>query len=148
MVARGGGLIAFTSSFGASCYMHGAAYGAQKAGVDKMAADMAVDLRDAGVATVSIWMGPLLTERSKRAFAGAPDEAYRQFAAQAETPEFPGKVIAALATWPDLMSVSGHTLIGAEIAERLGVTDDGGKVPPSYREMLGSPREPNPAIIR
>ena len=37
------GLIAFTSSPGSVAYMHGPAYGAQKAGVDKMAADMAVD---------------------------------------------------------------------------------------------------------
>ena len=36
MVPRGSGLIAFTSSFGATCYMHGPAYGAQKAGVDKL----------------------------------------------------------------------------------------------------------------
>src|ERR1700733_9254250 len=43
MVPRGSGLIAFTSSFGSVCYMHGPAYGAQKAGVDKFAADMAVD---------------------------------------------------------------------------------------------------------
>lgn len=62
LVAGGRGLIAFTSSPGSVCYMHGPAYGAQKAGVDKMAADMAVDFRGTGVATVSIWMGILLTE--------------------------------------------------------------------------------------
>ncbi|HTZ70393.1 MAG TPA: SDR family NAD(P)-dependent oxidoreductase, partial [Acetobacteraceae bacterium] len=43
LLLRPGGLVAFTSSFGAVCYMHGPAYGAQKAGVDKFAADMAVD---------------------------------------------------------------------------------------------------------
>ncbi len=69
LVRRGRGLIAFTSSPGSVCYMHGPAYGAQKAGVDKMAADMAVDFRDTGVATVSIWMGILLTERFRSAFA-------------------------------------------------------------------------------
>jgi NAD(P)-dependent dehydrogenase (short-subunit alcohol dehydrogenase family) len=144
----GSGLIAFTSSFGASCYMHGPAYGAQKAGLDKMAADMAVDLRDSGVAAVSIWMGPLLTERAMRTFAQFPDEAYRNFAEQAETPEFPGLILAALAEWPDLSTVSGQTLIGAEIADRLGIKDVNGKQPPSYRDMLGEPRVPHPAIIR
>ena len=148
MVRQKRGLIVFTSSFGASCYMHGAAYGAQKAGLDKMAADMAVDLKDFGVAALSIWMGPLLTERAKRTFAAAPEDVYQQFAQQAETPEFPGKIIAALAQWPELMSVTGQTLIGAEIAEQLGVTDEGGKAPPSYREMLGAPRPLHPAIIR
>ena len=62
MVAQGRGLIAFTSSPGSVCYMHGPAYGAQKAGVDKLAADMAVDFAGTGVTTVSIWMGILLTE--------------------------------------------------------------------------------------
>jgi NAD(P)-dependent dehydrogenase (short-subunit alcohol dehydrogenase family) len=43
LLKRGQGLICFTSSFGAGCYMHGPAYGAQKAGCDKLAADMAID---------------------------------------------------------------------------------------------------------
>ena len=66
MVAAGRGLIAFTSSPGSVCYMHGPAYGAQKAGIDKLAADMAVDFAGTGVATVSIWMGILLTEKFTR----------------------------------------------------------------------------------
>jgi NAD(P)-dependent dehydrogenase (short-subunit alcohol dehydrogenase family) len=72
MVRQNRGLIAFTSSPGSVCYMHGPAYGAQKAGVDKLAADMAVDFRDTGVATVSVWMGILLTERFRSAFTGHP----------------------------------------------------------------------------
>ena len=41
---------------------------------------------------------------------------------------------------------SGQTLIGAEIAKELGVTDRG-REKPSYREMLGSPRPKNPAAV-
>ena len=95
MVRQGRGLIAFTSSPGSVCYMHGPAYGAQKAGVDKLAADMAVDFRDTGVATVSIWMGILLTERFRSAFVGHP-EALAKTAKHAETPEFTGHLINAL----------------------------------------------------
>ncbi len=79
MVAQDRGLIAFTSSPGSVCYMHGPAYGAQKAGVDKLAADMAVDFDGTGVCTVSIWMGILLTEKFRRAFDGHP-EAYAETA--------------------------------------------------------------------
>ena len=43
LTRTGGGLVVFTSSYGGRCYMHGPAYGAGKAGVDKMAMDMAVD---------------------------------------------------------------------------------------------------------
>ena len=46
------------------------------------------------------------------------------------------------------MELSGRTLIGAELGEELDVTDDGGRKPPSYRAMLGSPPDPNHAVVR
>ncbi len=147
MVRERRGLIVFTSSFGSACYMHGPAYGAQKAGVDKFAADMAVDLKDHDVAAVSIWMGPLLTERTKRAYAARAEE-YSGFVEQAETPEFTGQLVGALYDDPDLMALSGQTLIGAELAARYGITDSNGRSPPSYRAMLGEPHVPHPAIVR
>ncbi len=146
MVPAGSGLIAFTSSFGSVCYMHGAAYGAQKAGVDKFAADMGVDLRGTGVAAVAIWMGPLLTERSKQTLAEHPEQ-YEKFMADAETPEFNGRVIAAIHDDPNLAELNGQTFITAEIAQRYGITEAGGRVPPSYRAMLGEPRIAHPAIV-
>jgi len=146
MVAAKGGLIAFTSSFGASCYMHGAAYGAQKAGLDKFAADMAVDLQPHGVASVSLWLGPQLTERTAVAGRSRPDQ-YAAFLATGETPQFNGRIIHALANDPELMTLSGQTFISAELAQRYGITEEGGRVPPSYREMLGSPRVPHPAKV-
>jgi len=118
-----------------------------KAGVDKMAADMAVDFRDTGVATASIWMGILLTERFRSAFEGHP-EALAETAKHAETPQFTGHLINALYHDPDLAALSGHTVIGAELALRYGITDEGGRQPPSHREMLGAPREPSAVIVR
>jgi NAD(P)-dependent dehydrogenase (short-subunit alcohol dehydrogenase family) len=146
LAARERGLIAFTSSPGSVCYMHGPAYGAQKAGVDKMAADMAVDFRDTAVATVSIWMGILLTEKLRWAFAGHP-EALAKTAEHAETPEFTGYLIDALFGDADLAGLSGQTLIGAELAERYGITDEDGRRPPSHRH-LGAPREPSTVVVR
>ena len=147
MVRQKKGLIVFTSSFGSVCYMHGAAYGAQKAGVDKFAADMAVDFKEHNIATVSIWMGMLLTERSKRAIEQHP-ETYGQLAQMAETPEFTGHLVTALYNDPELMTLTGQTLIGAELADRYGLTDAGGKKPLSHRPFLGDPRIPHPAIVR
>ncbi len=146
MVPRGRGLIAFGSSFGASCYMHGPAYGAQKAGLDKFAHDMAVDLKPTGVRAVSLWMGPLLTERSLIA-AEVHKEQYEAFLATAETPEFIGHIVHAIASDPAGDKLSGRTLIAAEIARDYGITDRDGKQPPSYRDALGSPLPPNPAIV-
>ncbi len=147
MIRTGGGVIAFTSSFGSTCYMHGPAYGAQKAGVDKFAADMGVDLRDHDVAAVSIWMGPLKTERTDKAIEERPDQ-YEAIMANAETPEFTGKLIAAIHSTPERMDMSGQTFIGAELGTRFAIQDAGGKQPPSFREMLGAPRLPHPAIVR
>jgi NAD(P)-dependent dehydrogenase (short-subunit alcohol dehydrogenase family) len=147
MVRQKSGLIAFTSSPGSVCYMHGPAYGAQKAGVDKMAADMAVDFQGTGVATVSIWMGILLTERFRRALDGHP-EALAETAKHAETPEFTGHLIDALHRDPSLAELSGHTVIAAELALRYGITDEDGRQPPSHRDMLGAPREPSSVVVR
>ncbi len=145
MVPQGSGVIAFGSSFGGSCYMHGPAYGAQKAGVDKFAHDMEHDLRGTGVIAVSIWMGPLVTERSLIAQKTNPEQ-YEGFIEAAENPEFTAHIIDAIAAAPNRDALSGQTLIGAEIARELGVTDRG-KEKPSYREMLGSPRPKNPAAV-
>ena len=146
MVKQKSGLIVFTSSFGSVCYMHGAAYGAQKAGVDKFAADMGVDFRGTGVAAVSLWMGPLLTERSARTRDEHPEQ-YEQIMANAETPEFNGRVIHALSQDLELAALNGKTVITAEMAEKYGITESGGRQPPSWRAMLGDPREAHPAII-
>jgi len=146
MVPAGDGLIAFTSSFGSHCYMHGAAYGAQKAGIDKFAADMGVDLRGTGVAAISLWMGPLKTERSARTVAEHPDT-YAEIMKLAETPEFNGRAILAIHDDPERDAINGQTLIAAEVAVKYGFTDLDGRQPPSYRGQLGEPRIAHPAII-
>lgn len=150
LVAAERGLITFTSSPGSVVYMHGPAYGAQKAGIDKMCADMAVDFQGTGVATVSIWMGILLTERLRGVFARLPDpqKALEKTAEHAETPEFTGHLIDALYRDPGLGELSGHTLIGAELADRYGITDEGGRRPPSHRAVMGPPRMPSTVVIR
>lgn len=145
MVPQKSGLIAFTSSFGASCYMHGPAYGAQKAGLDKLAHDMEHDLRGSGVIAVSIWLGPQITERALVAKEVNPEQ-YEGFMAVAENPEFTGHILDAISKSDRRDDLSGQTLIGAEIAKELGVTDRGAERP-SYRDMLGSPREKNPAAV-
>ena len=145
MLRNRNGLIAFTSSFGASCYMHGAAYGAQKAGVDKFAKDMAVDLRAHNVATVSLWMGMLRTDRTRRVMDSEPQK-YAGFWDMAETPDFTGHVIAALYRDPARAEKSGQVLISAELAQEYGITDEG-RQPPSHRPMLGGPTQAHPAVV-
>jgi len=147
MVAKQNGLIAFTSSFGASCYMHGPGYGAQKVGVDKFAKDMAVDLKPYNVAAVSIWMGMLKTDRTKRVMDADPAK-YAGFWDIAESPDFTGRVIAALYRDARRADKSGQVLIGAEVALEYGIKDLQGQQPPSHRPMLGGPTQAHPAIVQ
>lgn len=146
MIKNGSGLITFTSSFGSACYMHGPAYGAQKVGYDKLAADMGVDLENENVAAVSLWLGPQLTERTEVVLKHRGEQ-YDDFMAMAETPEFNGRIIYALASDPDLMQKSGQTLVTAELAMAYGLTDTEDRQPPSYRDQLGEPRIPHPARV-
>lgn len=148
MVRQGSGLIAFTSSPGAVHYCMGPAYGAHKAGLDKLAADMAVDFSGTSVAAVSVWMGALATERLLAMIEADPAK-FGYLADALETPEFTGHVIWALSQDPALAELSGQTVIGAEMGVRYGITDAGGRIPPSARDTHKvAPREQYPLIIR
>ena len=145
MVQQGSGLIAFGSSFGANCYMHGPGYGAQKAGIDKFAHDMQHDFADPGVNAVAIWMGPLRTARALMA-AGVHPEQYEEIMKVAENPEYTGHLLQALSVNPDIAKYAGKTLVGAELGVELGISDDG-EYRISHREMLGGPPERSQAVI-
>jgi NAD(P)-dependent dehydrogenase (short-subunit alcohol dehydrogenase family) len=140
------GLLVNTSSPGGRCYMHGPAYGAGKAAVDKMAHDMAVDFAPHQVAVLSLWMGIIKTERTLAVFATAPD-LYAGMAATAESPEFTGRVIAALASDTERMNFNGKVCYAAELAEHYGVSDIDGRQPPSPRAMFGETTSYSDVVI-
>lgn len=135
MAKQNHGLIVMTSASGAAHYSMGPAYGAHKAGIDKMAFDMDVDFRNAGVdvTAVSIWMGALATDRMLAMIEDDPEK-FAYLRDQIETPEFTGHVIWALYTDSQRAELGGQTLIGAELAVKYGIKDAGGRQPPSYRD--------------
>ena len=142
------GLVVFTSASGSVHYVYGPVYGAHKAGMDKFAADMAIDFADYNIAVLSIWMGALLTDRLKQVIASDPVK-YGHLENAAETPEFTGHIIWALFNDPKLMDMSGQTVIGAEMAVKYGIKDQGGRQPRSYRDTHNvAPRIQYPNIIR
>jgi NAD(P)-dependent dehydrogenase (short-subunit alcohol dehydrogenase family) len=145
LITNGHGLIVNTGYYGAVSYHYGPAYGAQKAGADKMAADMAKELRPFNVAAISIWMGPLDTERARAYLAQLPKDARPKL--RRESPQFTGRVIAALYGSDERMKLSGRALIGAELGARLGVTDIDGSLPLSYRYEMGGPPELHMSLV-
>jgi NAD(P)-dependent dehydrogenase (short-subunit alcohol dehydrogenase family) len=139
LIANGRGLIVNTGHYGAVAYYHGPAYGAQKAGADKMAADMAKELRPYNVAAVSIWMNGLDTERARAYIESLPPDQRPNL--KRESPQFTGRIIAALYQSELRMMLSGRALIGAELGATLGIKDLDGSAPASRRYTLGGPPE-------
>ncbi len=145
MLIRNGGVVFNSSSPGAKAYVHGPAYGAAKAGVDKMSHDMAHDFKPHGVVVVSVWLGLVKTEKVMT--IDANKSKYGPMLAVAESTEFGGRIIDALFNDPNRMELSGQTFFSAELADRYGVKDLDGAQPPSGRGFLGPPSEFSPIVI-
>jgi len=124
MVPRGAGLIANLSFWAAKRRLGNVIYGVAQAGTDKMTANMAEELRPHGVSVVSIYPGLVRTERVIEA---AAQGALRL--ENSESPQFIGRVIAALAASPMAKEKSGQSLVAAQVARGLGVTDIDGASP-------------------
>jgi NAD(P)-dependent dehydrogenase (short-subunit alcohol dehydrogenase family) len=136
LIAADLALVVNVSYYGAVSYHLDPAYGATKAGLDKLTFDMAQDFKPYKVAVVSIW--PTATERTKSVLAKM--RGGNKTLESAETPKFSGLAIASLYSDPQLMSKSGSVVIAAEAALEYGFKDFNGKQPPSLREQRGSPR--------
>ena len=133
------GLVVNISSAGSRCYMHGPAYGAGKAGIDKMSFDMAHDFRPHGVSVIALWPGLVTTERTLRVCAAEPDK-YGHALDTAESPQFIGRVIAALLRdRAGLAARSGGVFYTAELGQAYGVADTNGAQPPSPSAFFGAP---------
>ena len=122
MIAQGSGLIANISFFAAQKDSTGVIYGVAKAADDRMAATMAHELREHGVAAVSLYPGLVRTEGVLKAgdFFDLSNS---------ESPLFIGRAVAALASDPNLMAKSGKVLVAAALALEYGFTDIDGKQP-------------------
>lgn len=130
MVEQGSGLIVNISSEGGGEYLFSVAYGTGKAAVERMARDMAHELREHGVAAVALRPGVVKTEFLLAAVAAGEADFDLE---QAETPRFTGRAVAALARDPDLMEKSGQVLRVLDVAREYRFRDLDGTLPASGR---------------
>jgi len=139
MVPRREGLIVNVSSFGGRYPAGPAAYAIGKAGIERFNKEAAMQLAPYGVTSVSFWPGLIGTERTIANFTANPDVLGGSYTlADCETPEFSGRVIAALASDPDVARFNGKALVGAELAADVyGITDIDGSQPQSLRRVFG-----------
>jgi NAD(P)-dependent dehydrogenase (short-subunit alcohol dehydrogenase family) len=115
------GLIVNVSHWAARKHIAHVIYGVAKAAMDKLAADMAHELREHGVAVISLYPGLVRTEAVVA--AGVFD------LSNSESPEFVGRVVAALAEDPKLLERSGQVLVAAAVAREYHLQDTDGRVP-------------------
>jgi NAD(P)-dependent dehydrogenase (short-subunit alcohol dehydrogenase family) len=137
MMAANSGLVVCVSSFAAQTFVPPVPYGVAHAAIDRLARDMAEDLRPYRVASVSLYPGLVLTESVLANLQYFQDQTNR------ETPLFVGRVVAALAADPDVLRLSGRWLVAAEVAAAYGVVDENGQLPRSNRpDILGDSAAP------
>ncbi|WP_427162863.1 SDR family NAD(P)-dependent oxidoreductase [Aliinostoc sp. HNIBRCY26] len=142
MAKQGQGLICNISSWGGLSYIFGAAYGAGKSGCDRLASDMAVELKPYNITAVSIWPGIVGTELFSTLAAELaqqdninPSNSVLSERFNWETPLLTGRVIAKLATEPNLIRRTGKVHIVAELAQKYGIVDQEGNLPASLRSL-------------
>jgi dehydrogenase/reductase SDR family protein 1 len=122
MIKKKSGLIVNISFWSAQVYLNNTQYGVSKAAVDKMTEYTARELRKFNVAVVSLYPGLVRTESIMR-------NAKHFDMSNSESPQFIGRVIAALASDPNIMNKSGKVLVAAQEALEYGIQDIDGKQP-------------------
>jgi len=135
LLANGSGLIVNVSSSGAVSYGHNVVYGVGKAAVDKMTADMAVELGGTGVSVVSLWPGLVRTELLDLGAQTDGDEVFIELPGEgrfdlsgAESPRFLGRAVVALFGSSDRDLRSGKAFTSSGLARELGFTDLDGTI--------------------
>ena len=140
MVPGKSGLIVAINGFAGGVYTFGVVFGTAKTAIDRMARDMAIELKEHNVASISLWQGLTLTEKAHYNLANDKENMTTSITSMTgSSVEHPGRVIAAMYLDPKIMERSGATLITTEVAEEYGVVDIDGKAIPSARGSRGAP---------
>jgi NAD(P)-dependent dehydrogenase (short-subunit alcohol dehydrogenase family) len=130
MINSSPGLIVNVSSFAGQVFVPPVPYGVAHAAIDRLARDMAEDLRPYQITSISLYPGLVLTE------SVLANIQYFEHETNRETPLFVGRVVAALAADARVFELTGRWLVAAEVAESYGVTDEHGVRPWSNRAQI------------
>ena len=131
--AASGAAILNVSSPGGQAYHFSSSYGAGKAGLDRLTADMAIELEPKGVAAVVLYPGSVATE-----FIVEASKTQEMDLSQAQSTAFVGKSAVALLCAEDLMQRSGKISWVEDLAEEFDITEEDGSRPPRYAQRAGS----------
>jgi dehydrogenase/reductase SDR family protein 1 len=123
-------------SFGGLAYTFNLPYGVAKGTIDQMAKDMAIELEDQ-VCVTSFWPGLVDTEHTQQSTVASGDwDKYVKLPMDnAESPQFLGRAIVAVATNPNNMVKTGTYQVVAELSEEYGLVKITGTAPPSIHSL-------------
>jgi len=116
MAEQGHGLIVSISFYAGRRYFDNVPYGVSKAATDRLAQDMALELKPHNVVSVSLYPGHVIDAKKTRK-------------PKRESAQFVGRAVAALAADPDIMTKTGQILVSAELAREYGFEDTDGTQP-------------------
>jgi NAD(P)-dependent dehydrogenase (short-subunit alcohol dehydrogenase family) len=102
-------LVVNVTGRGSVRYRYNVMYGVGKSATERLTRDMALDLKDQGVAVVSIWPNGHTADRPHQ-----------------ETMRYSGRAVVALASDPMLMERSGQYFWSADLGAAYGFTDEHG----------------------
>jgi dehydrogenase/reductase SDR family protein 1 len=131
MMRRGSGMIANISAGASRDEYYNPLFRMAMAGVDRMTAAIASDLRPHGISAVSIWPRWVRTERVLLAVDNDQlgFEVSEEDLSVSDTPEFTGRAIAHLACDSCLSERSGQAFPVVQLAHDYGFTDIDGRLP-------------------
>ena len=127
--AAPGAAIVNVSSPGGQSYIYSSSYGAGKAGLDRLTADMAIELEPKGVATISLYPGSVSTE-----FIQDAAKAQGMDLSDSQTPLFVGRCTVALLASDQLSTRSGTIQWVEDLAEEFDILDEHGRRPPGFKQ--------------
>ena len=140
MTKRKEGIIFTISSWGGMSYIFNVPYGVGKSACDRLAADMAKELKSHNVTSLAIYPGIVGTEQitsfakeqtSENGNSSSFGDGYNW-----ETPLFTGRAIACLAADDNIIiKYTGKIQIVAEVAKRYKIVDENGNCPVSLRSL-------------
>jgi len=135
MVPRKQGLIVVISSPGGLRYLFNIPYGMGKVACDRMAADTGLELKKHNVTSISLWPGAVETDTIK---ASANNQGFRKMLqkyGKSETAEYPGRIIAHLASNPSAIQYTGKIVLTADYGSAHGIVDLDGGYPTNIRSF-------------
>lgn len=139
MTKRKQGIIFTISSWGGMSYIFNVPYGVGKSACDRLAADMAKELKQYNVTSLAIYPGIVGTEQitnfAKEQSSENGNSSLFADGYNWETPLFTGRAIASLAADTNIIKYTGKIQIVAEVAKKYGIVDQNGNRPVSLRSL-------------